>query len=118
MIYRCRTCQHEESRGYLPSVTCGFYPLFLLFLSAIYHIAAVPRYLRWVGAWPRSDEPVRGTWWGMLIAAVVAITLTLVGAVVLNFLLELVEYRAFVGRRCAVCGRRRWSWGYTQGFGV
>jgi hypothetical protein len=50
----------------------------------------------------------------------VAVTLILmaVGVRVVKFALELVEYLAFARRRCPTCGARRWSWGFTRGFGL
>jgi hypothetical protein len=33
MIYQCRACRYEEPRGCLPTVSCGLYLMFLLFLS-------------------------------------------------------------------------------------
>jgi hypothetical protein len=57
-------------------------------------------------------------WWVWLIAVIAGPILVIVGMVLINFLLELFEYLAFAWRRCPQCRARRWSWGFTRGFGL
>jgi len=56
------------------------------------------------------------------VVALVGVALILFLFVVLvnllKFLLELIEYLAIRRRPCARCGERRWSWGFTRGFGL
>ena len=40
------------------------------------------------------------------------------GAAILHLILEAIEWLAFCRRRCPSCGSRRWSWGFTSGFGL
>jgi hypothetical protein len=46
------------------------------------------------------------------------VALTLAGMAAMKFFLELVEYLAFARRKCPQCGGRRWSRGFTRGFGL
>ena len=118
MIYRCRACQHEQARGCLPTATCGLYMMCLLALSAGC-IAGVGRGVRLLaGDPPAGVEPADAPWWVGVIAGVVGLVLAVVGVVVLNFAMELAEWLAFAWRRCPACGARRWSWGFTRGFGL
>ena len=60
-------------------------------------------------------------WWSILVvplAMVLGFVVICVCVLILNALLELMEYLAYVLRRCPKCGRRRWSWGFTRGFGL
>jgi hypothetical protein len=99
-------------------VSCGLYLTFLLALSAGC-IAGAARGLRaWVGERPTGAEPVEVPWWVGVVAVVVGLVLTVVCVVIVKFALELVEYLAFAWRQCPNCGARRWSWGFTRGFGM
>jgi hypothetical protein len=40
------------------------------------------------------------------------------GALILNWLLEAMEWLAFCFRKCPKCGKRHWSWGFTSGFSL
>jgi hypothetical protein len=71
-----------------------------------------------MGEPPAAAEPVEAPWWVSVIALIVGLALGVAGVVVVNFTLELVEYLAFAWRRCPSCGARRWSWGFTRGFGL
>jgi hypothetical protein len=57
-------------------------------------------------------------WWVALIGTLLSCGAVVLVAVALNLLLEAVEYLAFVRRSCPNCGARRWSWGFTSGFGL
>ena len=118
MIYRCRACQHEQARGCLPTATCGLYAIALLGLS-VGCMAGVARGIRMLmGDPPPPAEPADAPWWVCVAAVVVGPVLAVVGMVVINFALELAEWLAFAWRRCPTCGARRWSWGFTRGFGL
>lgn len=118
MIYCCRVCHREEPRGCLPTVSCGLYMIFLLCLSAGC-VAVAARYLRaLIGVQPAANQSVVTPWWVAVVAVVVGLVLAVIGAVMVKFVLELVEYLAFALRRCPSCGARRWSWGFTRGFGL
>jgi len=116
MYYKCRRCEHEEARGCLPTVTCGIYLFFLM--GCTLGIAAVTvRMIR--GDAPR--QPLDSGWWNLLVvplSLVIGFVGAFVGAMILNAILELIEYLAFAFRKCPQCGARRWSWGYTRGFGL
>jgi hypothetical protein len=40
-----------------------------------------------------------------------------VGAVMVNFVMEMSDFVLAHCRRCPHCGSRKWYWGYTRGFG-
>lgn len=116
MIYKCRNCDFEEGRGCLPSVTCGLYMLFLIGCATGIMSFALAR-LRGDAANPIADLG----WWKLLafpIAAAVALIAAVIGGLLLNCVLEFIEWLAFCLRKCPKCGSRRWSWGFTRGFGL
>lgn len=125
MLYRCRCCAYEEARGCLPTVSCGIYLLGLMGLTGGMLVPAL-RYFRSL-ARASSDaapalEPASGIgWWALLViplAMALGFVVLFVGAMILNAIFELIEWLVFSCRRCPKCGRRRWSWGFTNGFGL
>jgi hypothetical protein len=116
MIYKCLRCEYEEARGCLPTVTCGIF-LMLQMLVASYGLVLLIRLRP-----PPEPQPAPDLgWWGLLVyPLLIAITvfLMLVSTAILIFLLEFIEYLIFALRKCPKCGARRWSWGYTRGFGL
>lgn len=118
MIYRCRTCRHEEPRGWLPTATSGLYAMALCALS-VGGIAGIVGGLRAaVGPPAVAPEPVDSPWWVAALAVVLGLVVVVVGMAVVNFGLGLAEWLAFARRPCPACGARRWSWGFTRGFGA
>lgn len=115
MIYRCLSCRHEAVGGFLPSVTRGLYLLFLIGLSVACMAGALNAM---VGNRPVPAEKIETPWWFTVVGVIIVLVLTIVGAVAIKLLIELAEYLTFVWRRCPTCGARRWSWGFTRGFGL
>lgn len=116
MYYRCRHCEYAEARGCLPTVTCGLYMLFLMGCTTAIAAVAI-RVIRGHGPY----ESLGLGWWNVLViplAGVVGLVGAFIGSILLNYVLEFIEYVAFMWRKCPKCGARRWSWGYTRGFGL
>jgi hypothetical protein len=73
-----------------------------------------------------SDSPIAGSapgfgWWKLVIipfVMVIGFVVLLFAALLLNVLMELMEWLAFSLRRCPNCRCRRWSWGFKRGFGL
>jgi hypothetical protein len=107
MIYRCLWCNYKEARGCLPTVSCGLYLLALFGIGSGGLLGLVL---------PLFFPEGLGWWW--LIGAPVLLALAVPVAIILNWLLELAEWLAFCWRRCPLCGKRKWSWGFFEGFGL
>lgn len=124
MLYRCRNCKYEEARGFLPTVTCGM----LLFAQMALIGGALVACLRYLKSSPQSISNAPETnsdaglgWWAIIVVPLfmaVGLMLLFFGAMILNLLLELIEWLAYCCRRCPKCSRRKWSWGFTNGFGL
>lgn len=123
MLYRCRPCGYVEYRGILPGATCGLYGLALIGITVGTLLPLVQR-LRLLVQTMRVSPPTGTTeagwsWWIAVPAGViVGLALIALGVVVLNYSLELIEYLVFLRHRCPKCGARKWSWGFTRGFGL
>lgn len=134
MIYRCRKCDYEESRGVLPGVVCGLLLLGQMAVAAAL-VVLVRRYFRSYGATaaevpvaevPVSQVPVpesatEFTWWTLAsipLTILVGFIALFIAAMILNAIMEFVEWLVFSCRRCPNCGARCWSWGFTRGFGL
>lgn len=124
MYYRCRACGREAEWGFLPSASCGMYGCGLLTLS-VGCLWGVLKCVLYLAGDPRAPgqaapvKPVPVPWWAGVISCGVVLVVVFVGMLVINFVIELIEWLAFARRRpCPKCGARRWSWGYTQGFGL
>jgi len=102
MIYRCRTCNEEAQAGWMPASTWGML-LFPMFgggaLLASITRAALTDAIPWL------------SW----LAALVAFG---VGAAIVSYTMDLSDFLLAKRKRCANCGSRKWSWGYTRGFGA
>lgn len=106
MHYRCTSCSTTEGRGFLPGASCG-----VLIFAQIGFAGAVM-----LAAIPNVFFDGLGWWW--LLAAPTVLVLALSAAFLLNMILACLEWLAFCLRRCPECGARRWSFGFTQGFGL
>jgi hypothetical protein len=124
VIYRCRQCGYEEARGCLPAASCGIYLFGLLGVSigcclgVLHKVNRLLRSLVPPDAPPPESSPPWWFWALCVLAVPLVLFLVVIGAWVLKFLLELLEYLVFARRRCLVCRQRRWSWGFTRGFGL
>lgn len=119
MLYRCRACEYEEARGWLPRATCGLYFAFLLWLTGSVLLLAAWALKQLLPLPPVAAEPPAPlSWWAypLLGAGGLAIGFALLCAV--NWLLELTEYAIVRRKPCPRCGAKRWSWGFTRGFGL
>jgi hypothetical protein len=116
MIYRCKKCNFEEKRGFLPGVSCGllFLALIGLWVFAFAIIVPVVHHI-YRRSLPQTLQVFLAHDWLVMLAA---FPVSVVGAIALYALLEAVEWLVFARRRCANCGARHWSWGFTRGFGL
>ena len=125
MMYRCLECNYEEARGCLPTATCGLYAIGLmgpagaiLALAADY-VRSLVRSSSDATTGPGEDSGLG--WWALLVFPVAILlwfVVLFIVVLILNAILELIEWLVFFRRRCPLCGRKRWSWGFTRGFGL
>lgn len=97
-LMKCRGCQSKFAVGFMPTATCGLLiiPAFVITLMASFVI------WRFV------------TWWA-LVLSIPAFFLALLGV---HFIPWTCEYLFTFWRRCPRCGQRRWSYPFTEGFGL
>jgi hypothetical protein len=115
MIYRCKACNFEESRGCLPSASCGLYLFGLMYLwigGAMVALNVARRHLPPV----RNETSV--PWWWWILFVPVGFAFAIFGVWLLNSLFQLLEWLVFAFRRCPRCTARRWSWGFFRGWGL
>ncbi|MBB6051025.1 hypothetical protein [Armatimonas rosea] len=125
MLYRCRKCEQVEAFGCLPAVSCGMYLMVLLGISvgsfsvALQVVAhAARRVAHAARRVAHSATPPHLPWWVMPVGFVIGIPLVVLGAYLWGRFLELMEYLFVALHRCPNCKARRWSWGFTSGFGL
>lgn len=106
MIYKCLDCEFREGRGVLPGVSCGILMLLEMGVATLL-ISFVARALL----------PDDLGWWWLLIAPVLFV-LALPAGYLVAVALAALEWLVFSLRRCPRCGARRWSFGFTEGFGL
>lgn len=118
MIYRCRKCQYEEARGWLPCVASGLYLMFLLALATGL-LALVSMVVRaWLSNLPSNNDSFTTSWWMWCIGAAVGFIIAFASVFLVKFTLEFLEHLVFVRKQCPNCKARNWSWGFTKGFGL
>ena len=110
MWYKCIECEHQEERGCIPGVSCGLYLAGLLALPGMM-IGFVLSVLRQALGWDGF-----GWWWLLITPVSIVVGFGLLMPVAIA--IEWMEWFAFCRRRCPACGHRRWSHGYTRGFGL
>ena len=108
MWYRCRRCNFNETRGCLPSVSCGIYLLVLVCACAGVALPLIRH----------TVLPDSLPWWAWLLIVPGGLVVAVIGGILLDLLLQAVEWLLFAFRRCPRCRARRWSWGFTGGFGL
>jgi hypothetical protein len=124
MLYRCRSCQYEEARGFLPTVTCGMLLLAQMGVCAAVLIPSIRFARSLIQTDPAAIESKTSSglgWWALLIVPLIMIVgfiALFIFAMILNAWMELIEWLAYCRRRCPTCGSRKWSWGFTRGFGL
>lgn len=124
MLYRCRSCQYEETRGLLPTATCGMLLLAQMGVCAAILIPSIRFVRSLINTAPAAIEPNNSSglgWWALLIVPlmmIVGFIALFIAAMILNALMELIEWLWYCRRQCPTCGCRKWSWGFTRGFGL
>lgn len=120
MLYRCRECERELAGGCLPTATCGLYFVFLGARSAgcLYLVVFALRAALLANVGERQQPAEPAPWWWWVVVCPVGVVLFLSVGAVVKFTLELIEWLLTRRRRCPTCGARRWSWGFTRGFGL
>jgi len=99
----------------LPSVTCGLYMMFLMGCATLLFSIALPFF---------GEPPIRLSelgWWNLLVIPIGFAGLFIaafIGGLILSYVLECSEWIAYCLRKCPKCGFRKWSWGFTCGFGL
>ena len=118
MLYRCRKCEQVEAFGCLPAASCGMYLMVLLWLSIGSFTIALQIVAHAARRVAQSATPPHLPWWVMPVGFVIGIPLVVLGAYLWGRFLELLEYLFVALHRCPNCKSRRWSWGFTSGFGL
>src|SRR6185295_3549655 len=95
---RCKACRYQLYTGFMPASTCG-----LLILPALLITLAVS-----VLAWR-----IWG-WWSLIVP----VPMIFLALLAVHFVPWTIEYLMICWRRCPECGERRWSYPFTQGFGL
>ncbi len=120
MVYRCLSCDHCETRGFIPGATSGLCLFGVLGCVAFllpFGAGVVTLTLRVLLGEGVIDAEPRPWWLAYLVWPVIGASLCITGWYAVNFLLELTEYLAYARRPCPECGGRRWSWGSTAASG-
>ena len=130
MIYRCLNCDYEEARGCLPTVSCGLYFVFLALLllmccygvlfslSMIFDVHTGSQNKLISEGHSESQAQTDIDWWVFPASVIISPVLYFICFIGLHWMLEWIEFLAFYRRKCPVCGGRRWSRGFTRGFGL
>lgn len=106
MYYRCKSCERVEFRGVLPGATCGLIWISQMAIAFVLLVvltrAIIPGGLGW--------------WWVLALPVLILVAFFL--AVLGEILLESLEWLVVRTRACEACGKRRWSFPFTDGFGA
>ncbi len=106
MIYQCKMCNMERGMGFLPGATCGIYFFPLMTFAAVLILKVIPQ------------GHLNGLGWWWVVGVPVLLVVAFIGGYILDLALSLVEWILVHIARCPHCGGRRWSWGFTRGFGL
>ena len=106
MHYTCRNCRHEVEWGWLPAASCGLLFFTEIAIAAFFILPLVHR------CFPNG----LGLWW--FLGVPVVLILSILGGLAINYILEFAEWSLIYLHPCPSCRRRKWSWGFTRGFGL
>lgn len=90
----------------MPGTTCGMLVMFQIAIAIGLMLPFARKLLEGQSPW----------WW--MLAVPLLLLFSILGAYLLNLVLETIEWLLFCRCRCENCGGRRWSWGFTEGFGL
>lgn len=103
---RCRSCQTVVARGCLPTVSCGVLAsMYLGFGGGISLVIGVRIWRHY-------------PWWATALAAPFLLILTIALILFFAYTFQFIEWLIVRLTHCPSCRRRRWSRGYTKGFGL
>jgi len=94
------------------------YLLLLIVLAQACMFAALWGVRAWLDIPPPPAERARPPWWLFVVGLPVVLGIAICSAWLLDLLLRWIEYVAFFRRKCPACSGRRWSRGFTRGFGL
>ena len=77
-----------------------------------------PGHVQALGACYVDGPASRPPWWAWFLLIPAFLVVAVLGMWLLDKLFSGIEWLAFSRRRCPRCGKRRWSWGFTRGFGL
>ncbi len=110
MWYKCRNCNYEDARGFIPGVSCGIY----LAILSVFPVMVIELGL----AALKSVLDIDGFGWWWLAVVPSLIVVSLIGIIPTAYAFQLIEWLAYCWKPCPKCRKRKWSWGYTKGFGL
>jgi hypothetical protein len=106
-LVKCRDCDYETRVGCMPTATCGVLMLFGLSAGAGLAGILAARLLSTYSLWIR----IPGAVVGFIIGGIA-------GVYGVHFVPWTVEWLMAMCRRCPECGKRKWSYPFTRGFGL
>jgi hypothetical protein len=108
MLYYCKSCDSVVAHGCLPTASCGLLMMTWLAMGCGVVFGFV-RAIADARHWPQWH------WW---ISGPAGFLCGLLVAIILAWVVQLLERLTVFSRRCPKCGSRRWSKGFTSGFGL
>lgn len=97
-LVRCKACGRQIQVGLMPTTTCGLLLLLPLSLALVTSILL----------WPRFG------WLSLFLAVLVFLATRLL----MDHVPRSLEYLWARRIRCPGCGQRKWSYPFTEGFGL
>jgi hypothetical protein len=97
-LVQCKECQEKYGIGFMPTASCSL----LLYVPALIAVA-----VSWV-LWDYTH------WWAVLWG-ICTFAATVFG---MNWIPLFIEYQMAKRNKCPKCGATKWSFPFTEGFGL
>ena len=106
-ITRCKHCGRKRDVGCMPTASCGVLAILGIVCGACFASTVVGVVLSQNPSWPRDAVRVGACVLGGIM-----------GLFGIHYVPWTVEWLIAMCRPCPDCGKRRWSYPFTEGFGL
>jgi hypothetical protein len=105
-LVKCKYCGYKGSVGFMPTSTCGMLliPGFVVAVFISFHAFRILKNYHVV--------------FSIVAAVVAAVAAFIICVLAIHYIPWTLEWLIAMAHKCPECGKRKWSYPFTEGFGL